>query len=72
MHKRSTAARPTAVAALALATALATLVAVPPAHAADGDDYAVTLVSDTATTDYTHPTVDLTGPQTRTDRPPLA
>ncbi|MEU6308478.1 acyl carrier protein [Streptomyces chartreusis] len=72
MHKHSTAARPTAVAALAVAAALATLVAVPTAHAADGDDYAVTLVSDTATTDYTHRTVDLTGTLTRTDGTPVA
>jgi hypothetical protein len=62
--KRSTAARPTAVAALALA---ATALVAPSAHAADGDDYVVTLTSSTATTDYTNRTVDLTGTLTRTD-----
>lgn len=66
---RSTAARPTVVAALALA---ATAVIVPPAHAADGGEYVVTLDSSTATTDYTHRTVDLTGTLTRTDGTPVA
>ncbi|MFJ8630569.1 acyl carrier protein [Streptomyces sp. NPDC093568] len=64
MHKRSTAARPTAVAALALA---ATALVAPSAHAADGDDYVVTLTSSTATTDYSDRTVDLTGTLTRAD-----
>ncbi len=65
---RSTAARPTAVTALALA---ATAILVPPAHAADGDDYRVTLTSSTATTDYTNRTVDLTGTLTRADGTPV-
>ncbi|MFI6007256.1 acyl carrier protein [Streptomyces sp. NPDC051243] len=66
---RSTAARPTAVAALALA---ATAALVQPAHAADGDDYQVTLTSSTATTDYANRTVDLTGTLTRADGTPVA
>ncbi|MDF3145464.1 MULTISPECIES: acyl carrier protein [unclassified Streptomyces] len=48
------------------------MVVVPPAHAADGDDYEVTLTSSTATTDYDHRTVDLTGTLTRPDGTPVA
>lgn len=69
MHMRLPPDRPTAVAALALA---ATAVVVPPAHAADGDDYLVTLTSSTATTDYRNRTVDLTGTLTRPDGTPVA
>ncbi|MGC9539473.1 acyl carrier protein [Streptomyces sp. UG1] len=69
MHLRSTAARSTAVAVLLVA---ASAVALPPAHAADGDEYVVTLDSSTATTDYAHRTVDLTGTLTRTDGTPVA
>ncbi|QOV40587.1 acyl carrier protein [Streptomyces ferrugineus] len=69
MSPRSTAARSTAVAVLLMA---ASAVVLPPAHAADGDEYVVTLDSSTATTDYTHRTVDLTGTLTRTDGTPVA
>ncbi|NUP22366.1 MAG: acyl carrier protein [Streptomyces sp.] len=69
MHMRLPAARPTAVAALALA---ATAVVAPPAHSADGDDYRVTLTSSTAATDYENRTVDLTGTVTRPDGTPVA
>lgn len=66
---RSTAARPAVVAALALVTAA---MVVPPAHAADDTDYRVTLTSSTATTNFGHRTVDLTGTLTRPDGTPVA
>lgn len=66
---RLPAARLATTTALALVTAA---ILVPPAHAADGDDYQVTLTSSSATTDYDHRTVDLTGTLTRTDGTPLA
>jgi hypothetical protein len=65
---RSLAARSTAVAVLALLTGA--LVA-PSAHAADRD-YTMTLTSSTATTDFDHRTVDLTGTLTRPDGKPAA
>ncbi|MFJ5262231.1 acyl carrier protein [Streptomyces sp. NPDC088387] len=69
MSMRSMAAWPTAVAALVLA---ATAVAVPSAHAADEDDYRLTLTSSSDTTDFGHRTVDLSGTLTRPDGTPAA
>jgi len=66
---RLAAVRPAVVAALALATAA---LVVPPAHAADDTDYRVTLTTSTATTDFDHRTVALTGTLTRTDGSPVA
>ncbi len=61
-------ARPTAVAVLTLLTSA---VVAPSAHSAD-HDYTVTLTSSTATTDFDHRTVDLTGTLTRPDGTPAA
>jgi hypothetical protein len=65
---RLQAARTTAVAVLTLLTGA---VVVPSAHSADRD-YTVTLTSSTATTDFDHRTVDLTGTLTRPDGTPAA